>query len=58
MKELENYLWDIELYFKAVHTPEGDQVTITNMNLFDDTKLCWKTKLEEDVAMEHLLTTV
>ena len=30
-KELENFLWDIEQFFKAAHVPDGEKVSITSM---------------------------
>lgn len=47
-KELENFLWDIEQYFKAVRVVEEEQVTITSMYLTGDTKLWWRTRLDDD----------
>ncbi|PON72985.1 hypothetical protein PanWU01x14_061350, partial [Parasponia andersonii] len=32
-KELENFLWDMEQYFKAAHVASEEQVTITSMYL-------------------------
>lgn len=37
-------------YFKAAHTPECDQMTVTGVCLHGDAKFWWKTGLEEDVA--------
>lgn len=38
-KELENFLWDMEQFFKAAHIPNGEKVSITNMYLTGDAKL-------------------
>ena len=38
-KELENFLWSIEQYFKVARIPASDQVTITSMYLSGDAKL-------------------
>jgi hypothetical protein len=46
-KELENFLWDMEQYFKAAHIPVEEQVTITAMYLSNDAKLWWRTRLED-----------
>ena len=47
MKELENFLWDIEQFFKATHIPDGE-VSITTMYLTSDAKLWWRTRMEDD----------
>lgn len=47
-KELENFLWDVEQYFRAAHIPEDDRVTITSMYLSGDAKLWWRTRQEDD----------
>lgn len=46
-KELENFLWDMEQYFKAAHIPESEKVSITSMYLNGDAKLWWRTRLED-----------
>ena len=33
-KELENFLWDMEQFFKATHVPGDERVFITSMYLF------------------------
>ena len=38
-KDLENFLWEMEQYFDAVHIPLREQVTLTTMYLFGDAKL-------------------
>ncbi|RVW20588.1 hypothetical protein CK203_115248 [Vitis vinifera] len=47
-KELENFLWDIEQFFKAAHVPDGEKVSITSMYLTGDAKLWWRTRMEDD----------
>ena len=37
-KELENFLWDIEQFFKAAHVLETELVSITSMYFFGDAK--------------------
>ena len=46
-KELENFLWDIENYFKAAKVQDTKKVSITTMYLCDDAKVWWKTKVVE-----------
>ena len=42
-KELENFLFDIEQYFQAVHTDsEEDKVAIAAMYLTENAKLWWR----------------
>ncbi|GFY85283.1 hypothetical protein Acr_04g0000210 [Actinidia rufa] len=38
-KELENFMWDIEQYFKAAHISDGEKVMITTMYLSRYVKL-------------------
>ncbi|GAV92049.1 hypothetical protein CFOL_v3_35433 [Cephalotus follicularis] len=47
-KDLENFLWDMEQYFKAARIPEGEKVTITSMYLTEDAKLWWRTGMDDD----------
>lgn len=49
-KDLENFLWDMEQYFKAAHVPDAEKVTITSMYLAGDAKLWWRTRVEDDVS--------
>ena len=42
-KDLKNFLWDMEQYFKATRVPEGKKVSITSMYLSKDAKLWWRT---------------
>ena len=47
-KDLENFLWDMEQYFKATRVSDQEMVTITSMYLLGDTRLCWRTRVEDD----------
>ena len=38
-KELENFLWDMEQFFKAAHVPDDEMVSITSMYIYGDAKL-------------------
>ena len=49
-KELENFLWDMEQYFRAARIPASDHVTITSMYLSGDAKLWWRTRREDDAS--------
>ena len=49
-KELENFLWDMEQYFRAARIFASDQVTITSMYLSGDAKLWWRTRREDDTC--------
>jgi len=55
-KELENFLWDMEQYFRAARIPEEERVTITTMYLVGDEKLWWQTRDEEDSSRPKVLT--
>ncbi|KAK1395249.1 hypothetical protein POM88_014305 [Heracleum sosnowskyi] len=48
-KELENFLWDMEQYFKAAHVQSTEQVTITSTYLAGDAKLWGRTHVDDDV---------
>ena len=48
-KELENFLWDMEKFFRAAHVLNGEKVSITSMYLTSDAKLWWRTRMEDDV---------
>ncbi|KAI9168920.1 hypothetical protein LWI28_003980 [Acer negundo] len=50
-KELENFLWDMEQYFKAARIPNREQVNITSMYLGGDEKLWWRTRLTNDLSV-------
>ena len=47
-KDLENFIWDIETYFKAACIPEGEKVTMTSMYLAGDAKLWWRSRVDDD----------
>ena len=47
-KELENFMWDMEQFFKATHVPDSKNVSITSMYLMGDAKLWWRTRVRED----------
>ncbi|KAL3505960.1 hypothetical protein ACH5RR_031342 [Cinchona calisaya] len=49
-KELENFLWDMEQYFKAAAVPEEEKVSITSMYLAGDAKLWWRTRVSDDTV--------
>ena len=38
-KELENFLWDMEQFFRAAQVADEQKVFITGMNLIGDVKL-------------------
>lgn len=38
-KELENFIWDMEQYFRIIHIPDGEKVNITSMYMSSDAKL-------------------
>ena len=46
-KELENFIWDIEKYFKAAKVQDVEKVSVATMYLCDDAKVWWKTKVVE-----------
>ena len=47
-KDLDNFLWDMEQYFKAARVLDQEMVTITSMYLSGDAKLWWRTYVEDD----------
>ena len=48
-KELENFLFDMEQYFRAVRTDsEKDKVAMVAMYLAGDAKLWWRSKFVDD----------
>ena len=48
-KELENFLFDIEQYFRTVHTGlEEDKIVTVAMYLARDAKLWWRSKFVND----------
>ena len=45
-KELENFIFDVEQYFKATTASTDDiKVTVASMYLIDDAKLWWRSKV-------------
>ena len=52
-KDLENFLWDMEQYFKAVRVPNQEMVTNTSMYLSGDAKLWWRTHVEDDAHADR-----
>ena len=38
-KKFENFLWDMEQFFRVAHVPNGEKVSITSMYLTGDAKL-------------------
>ncbi|KAH7545802.1 hypothetical protein FEM48_Zijuj01G0132500 [Ziziphus jujuba var. spinosa] len=48
VKELENFLLDMEQYFNASHCPYHEKVMVTSMYLTGDDKLWWQTHLQDD----------
>ena len=38
-KELKNFLWDMEQYFRAAHIPDREKVSLTSMYLTGNVKL-------------------
>ncbi|TMX04596.1 hypothetical protein EJD97_006977 [Solanum chilense] len=44
-KELENFLWDIENYFKAAKVQDAEKVSVATMYLCDDAKVWWNTRV-------------
>lgn len=44
VKTLENFLWDVDQYFKAVKVPDTEQVPLVGMYLTGDAKLWWLTR--------------
>jgi hypothetical protein len=55
-KELENFLWDMEQYFRAARIPDGERVTITTMYLSGDAKLWWRTREDDDSGRPKIIT--
>lgn len=52
-KDLENFLWDMEQYFRAAHIDEAEQVSITSMYLVGDAKLWWRTRTDGDASVDR-----
>ena len=49
VKELENFIWDMEQYFTAARVPDANKLNITTMYLSGDAKLWWSTRNADDV---------
>ena len=47
-KELVNFLWDMEQFFRAAQVADEEKVSITGMYLLGDAKIWWRTRLEGD----------
>lgn len=47
-KELDNFLGDVEQYFKAVRVPDAEKVSFTSMYLSGDAKLWWRTRVADE----------
>ncbi|KAK4403127.1 hypothetical protein Sango_1053400 [Sesamum angolense] len=50
IKEIENFLWDMETYFQAARILEAEKVSITSMYLTGDAKLWWRPCLSDDAS--------
>ncbi|KAK4383420.1 hypothetical protein Sango_2777800 [Sesamum angolense] len=50
VKELENFLRDMETYFQVARIPEAEKVSITSMYLTSDAKLWWRTRVSHDAS--------
>jgi len=48
-KELENFLWDMEQYFRVARIGADEQVNITAMYLSSDANLWWRTQIKDDL---------
>ncbi|KAL6320268.1 hypothetical protein AAG906_005347 [Vitis piasezkii] len=44
-KELENFLWDMEQFFRATHVLDDEKVSITKCKDAGDDKLWWRTRM-------------
>ena len=53
-KELENFMWDMEQFFKAAHVPDAEKVSLTSMYLMGDAKLWWRTRVGEDLEVGNV----
>ena len=53
-KELENFLWDMEQFFRATHVLDDEKVSITNMYLTGDDKLWWRTRMRMMQSLKGL----
>ena len=52
-KEFENFLWDMDQFFKAAHVPNEEIVSITNIYLSGDAKLWWRTRMGDDAESKR-----
>lgn len=50
VKELENFLWDMEQFFRAALVPEEENVIVVAIYLMGDAKLWWRSRLENDLS--------
>ncbi|KAK9087520.1 hypothetical protein Syun_029914 [Stephania yunnanensis] len=50
VKELDNFLWDMEQYFATIRTEENRKVILTSMYLEGDAKLWWRIRVDDDAA--------
>ncbi|KAL2934440.1 Activity-regulated cytoskeleton associated protein 1, partial [Bienertia sinuspersici] len=50
-KVLENFIWDLEHYFKVGKRRDGCKVDIAALYLSGDAKLWWRSRLDADKAM-------
>ena len=48
-KELGNFMWDMEEFFKAAHVPDAEKASLTSMYLMGDAKLWWRTRVGENL---------
>lgn len=53
---LENFLWDVDQYFKASKVPEVEQVPLVRMYLTGDAKLWWRTRQVDDTRAGRTTT--
>ncbi|KAA0055118.1 senescence-specific cysteine protease sag39 [Cucumis melo var. makuwa] len=53
-KALENYIFDLEQYFRATNTvAEEAKVTLATMYLFEDAKLWWRSRMRDVIQVPH-----
>ncbi|XP_050369689.1 uncharacterized protein LOC126787821 [Argentina anserina] len=53
-KVLENFIWDMEHYFKNAHIPETEKVSIASMYLEGDAKLWWRMVEQQAEQSENM----
>ncbi|MFV0989155.1 hypothetical protein QML32_31155, partial [Klebsiella pneumoniae] len=56
-KELENFLFDMEQYFRVTQAEEEGKVMKATMYMSGDAKLWWRTKYEEIQQGRCMITT-